>query len=482
MLNHMTGRAFPRGFLWGSASAAYQVEGAWNEDGKGPSVWDEFAKLPGKTFRGSHGDVAVDHYHRFREDVALMADMALGAYRFSVSWPRVLPHGRGAVNESGLRFYDELIDALLAHGIHPIITLYHWDLPLALQREYGGWASRRVVADFDAYARLLFARFGDRVKHWVSLNEQNIFTSQGYLTARHPPGLSDERLFHLANHHAFLASASAIQSCRELIPNGKIGPSFALSPSYPASSTPEDILASDNAEEFLNHWWLDVYCHGMYPIVPFTQLDSLGLLPAVSATDLDLLKSARPDYIGVNYYQSLTYARSPAHGVTEGRYNTSGQRGTTESSGRPGWYRTTANPNLQTTNWDWNIDPVGLRVALRRLTSRYRLPVLVTENGLGEFDQLRDGETVEDEYRINYLKSHLQQCRTAITDGVDLIGFCAWSFTDLLSWLNGYQKRYGLVYVRRTETEDLDLRRIKKKSFEWYRSVIASRGENLDDC
>jgi 6-phospho-beta-glucosidase len=475
----VTQRRFPEDFLWGSSSAAYQVEGGWNADGKGPSVWDEFAKIPGKTFRGSHGDVAVDHYHRFREDMALMAEMGLGAYRFSVSWPRVLPQGRGHTNEKGLRFYDELIDALLAHEIEPIVTLYHWDLPLALQREYGGWECRHIVEDFDVYARLLFTTFGHKVKYWVTLNEQNVFTSHGYLTGRHPPGITDERRFHRANHHAFLANATATRSCHELAPRGRIGPSFALSPSYPASSRPEDILASDNADEFLNHWWLDVYCRGVYPVVPFRYLDSLGLLPEITAADDQLLKSARPDFVGVNYYQSLTYTTNPRDGVTDGNYNTTGQRGSTDSSGRPGRYRTTANPNLETTNWDWNIDPIGLRIALRRLTARYSLPLLVTENGLGEFDELTEDVVVNDEYRIRYLKSHLEQCRIAIDEGVPLLGFCAWSFTDLLSWLNGYQKRYGFVYVRRTETEELDLKRIKKKSFEWYRQAIKSRGENL---
>lgn len=475
----MTRSAFPSDFLWGAASAAYQVEGGWNADGKGPSVWDEFARVPGNTFQGSHGEVAVDHYHRFREDVALMAEMGLRAYRFSVSWPRVLPQGRGTRNEQGLRFYDELIDALLAHDIEPIVTLYHWDLPRSLQEAYGGWESRQIVDDFDAYARVLFERFGPRVKYWVTLNEQNLFTSQGYVTGRHPPGVTDERRFHLANHHAFLASARAIRSCRALAPHAVIGPSFALSPSYPASSRPDDIVASDNADEFLNHWWLDVYCRGLYPMVPFTHLQSLGLLPEVTAADDELLKSARPDFLGVNYYQSLTYTTNPIGGVTEGHYNTTGQRGTTNSSGRPGWYRTTANPNLDTTNWDWNIDPVGLRVALRRLTSRYRLPLLITENGLGEFDQLTDTLEVDDDYRIRYLNSHLEECRIAIEEGVPLIGFCPWSFTDVLSWLNGYQKRYGFVYVRRTETDDLDLKRIKKKSFNWYREVIRSGGANL---
>ncbi len=465
--------------MWGSASAAYQVEGAWNADGKGPSVWDEFAKIPGKTFRGSHGDVAVDHYHRFKEDVALMAEMGLGAYRFSVSWPRVLPNGRGTVNEAGLKFYDELIDELLKHKIEPILTLYHWDLPLALQKEYAGWESPRVIADFDVYARLLFNRFGHKVKYWVSINEQNYFTSNAYLTGRHPPGLKDEKVFYLANHHAFLANATVIRSFRELVPEGKIGPSFALSPSYPASAKPEDVLAADSAEDFLNHWWLDVYANGTYPKLPFRHLQNKGLAPTVTEQELSLLRSAKPDFLGVNYYQSLTFAANPEGGVSDGHFNTSGKKGSTQSTGRPGLYKTVANPFVETTNWDWNIDPAGLRLALRRLNNRYALPVLITENGLGEFDELTGDEKVHDDYRIDYLRSHLVECKHAIEDGVDLLGFCSWSFTDLLSWLNGYQKRYGFVYVRRDETAEMDLKRIKKKSFAWYKEVIRTAGESL---
>jgi 6-phospho-beta-glucosidase len=473
-------KQFPKDFLWGSASAAYQIEGGWNSDGKGPSVWDQFAKGPGHTFKSSHGDVAVDHYSRFREDIALMAEMGLGAYRFSVSWPRVLPLGRGQPNEAGLRFYNELINELLAHKIEPILTLYHWDLPLQLQQDYGGWESRQVIEDFNAYARLLFERFGKKVKYWVSINEQNYFTSNAYLTGRHPPGVKDEKRFYQANHHAFLANAQVIRSFRELVPQGKIGPSFALSPCYPASSDPKDILACDSAEDFLNNWWLDVYTRGTYPIIPKQHLEARGIAPAISAADRNLLKSAKPDFLGVNYYQTLTFTTNPQKGgVVDGHFNTTGEKGTTQSSGRPGWYRTTENPALQTTNWDWNIDPIGLRIALRRLTSRYRLPLLITENGLGEYDVLTSDLEVHDDYRIDYLRSHLNQCKLALDEGINLMGFCSWSFTDLLSWLNGYQKRYGFVYIRRSETDEMDLKRIKKKSFEWYREVIRSQGQSL---
>lgn len=472
--------SFPKKFLWGAASAAYQVEGAWNADNKGPSIWDRFTKLPGKTFNASTGEVAVDHYHRFREDIALMAEMGLKAYRFSVSWPRILPSGRGSLNEAGLCFYDSLIDELLSHKIEPILTIYHWDLPLALQEEYGGWTDQKIIDDFDAYARVLFLRYGKKVKYWISINEQNYFTHNGYITGRHPPGLQDEKLFYLANHHAFLANARVIRSFRELVPHGKIGPSFALSPSFPASSEPGDVLASENAEEFLNHWWLDMYLNGTYPSIPYRYLKRIGVAPEVTGADHDLLKSAKPDFIGVNYYQSLSYTSNLLEGgVSQGQFNTTGVKGTTQSTGRPGWYKTTANPNLQTTHWDWNIDPVGLRIALRRLTHRYRCPILITENGLGEYDELTSTSEIHDDYRIDYLRSHLQQCALALSEGVELLGFCAWSFTDLLSWLNGYQKRYGFVYVRRNETEELDLKRIKKKSFVWYQNVIRSHGDNL---
>lgn len=476
---HQRLRPFPKDFLWGAASAAYQVEGAWNADGKGPSVWDVFSRIPGKTFKGSNGDVAVDHYHRYKEDVALMAEMGLRAYRFSVSWPRVFPRGRGEINAAGLRFYSNLIDALRAHDIEPILTLYHWDVPQALMEEYGAWESRRIIADFDRYCVTLYEELGDRVRYWVSLNEQNYDFHQGFVTSRHPPGIKDRKRFYEASHIAFLANAKAIDSFRRHIPRGKIGPSFAYSPAYPLTSAPGDVLACENAETFTNDWWLDVYGDGKYPEVPLRYLCEHGLAPTIQEGDLELLERGRPDFLGVNYYQSITYEANPLDGVSEGTMNTSGQKGRSEQTGIPGLYRTARNPHVQTTNWDWAIDPVGLRVGLRRLTSRYRLPILITENGLGEFDVVESDDTVNDEYRIAYLRAHLEQCRQAIADGVDLVGYCVWSFTDLLSWLNGYQKRYGLVYVNRDETDQRDLKRVRKRSFHWYRDVIRTNGRSL---
>ncbi|MGF7033136.1 6-phospho-beta-glucosidase [Paenibacillus mucilaginosus] len=476
---HTQVRPFPQDFLWGSASAAYQIEGAWNEDGKGPSVWDVFTKIEGTTYKGSNGDVAMDHYHRYREDIALMAEMGLKAYRFSVSWPRIYPSGHGEVNEAGLQFYDNLIDELLAHGIEPVLTLYHWDVPQALMDEYGAWESRRIIEDFDNYCITLFKRYGDRVKYWVSLNEQNYNTNHGFITAMHPPGVKDRKRFYQANHHAFLANAKVIDSFRHYVPHGKIGPSFAYSPAYPASSKPEDLLAFENAEEFTNYWWLDVYCLGQYPQIPLRYLEEQGLAPVFEEGDLELLRRGRPDFVGVNYYQTITYETNPLDGVAEGRMNTTGQKGSNQSTGMPGLFKTAANPNLETSNWDWAIDPIGLRIGMRRITSRYGLPVFITENGLGEFDKLEADDTVHDDYRIAYLRSHLLQCQQAMSDGVELIGYCSWSFTDVLSWLNGYQKRYGFVYIDRDETDARSLRRIKKLSFHWYREVIRTGGEHL---
>ncbi|SFC71395.1 6-phospho-beta-glucosidase [Bacillus sp. OV322] len=470
---------FPDNFLWGSATAAYQVEGAWDQDGKGPSVWDTYTKLPGTTFKGTNGDVAVDHYNRFREDVALMAEMGLKAYRFSIAWSRIFPKGNGETNEQGLLFYDQLIEELLRYKIEPIITVYHWDVPQGLMDEYGAWESRQIIEDFNDYCITLYKRYGSRVKYWVTLNEQNVFIGLGYKSGIHPPGVKDLKRMYNANHIANLANAKAIQSFRRYVPGGKIGPSFAYGPNYPFSCRPDDVMAFENAEDLNNHWWLDIYCWGKYPKASWKYLEENDLAPDIHAGDWELLEFGRPDFIGINYYRTGTVEMNPADGVGQGDMNTTGQKGTTPESGVPGLYKSIRNPHLEATNWDWEIDPEGLRIGLRRLTSRYGLPILITENGLGEFDTLEDHDIINDDYRIDYLKSHVEACQNAINDGVMLLGYCTWSFTDILSWLNGYQKRYGFVYINRDEHSEKDLRRIKKKSFYWYKEVIKSNGNHL---
>ncbi|MNO74972.1 Aryl-phospho-beta-D-glucosidase BglC [compost metagenome] len=284
-----------------------------------------------------------------------------------------------------------------------------------------------------------------------------------------------------ANHIASLANAKAIQSFRKYVPNGKIGPSFAFSPIYAFSSKPEDVLALENVEEISNYWWLDVYCWGEYPKIAWKYLSKLGLAPTIEDGDIELLKAGKPDFMGVNYYRSGTVEMNPLEGGVEeavAKMNTTGKKGTTAESGVPGVFKSKNNPYLEATNWDWEIDPQGLRIGMRRLTNRYKLPILITENGLGEFDTL-ENDNVNDDYRIEYIKKHIEACQEAITDGVELIGYCTWSFTDLLSWLNGYQKRYGFVYVDRDENDEKDLRRIKKKSFHWYKNVIKTNGQQL---
>lgn len=472
---------FPKKFLWGAASAAYQVEGAWNEDGKGPSNWDEYVRIPGTTFKGTNGDVAVDHYHRYKEDVALMSEMGLKAYRFSIAWTRIYPNGYGEVNEAGLRFYDDLINELIKNKVEPIVTLYHWDLPQALQEEYNGWESRKIIKDFNNYCVTLFKRYGDRVKYWVSLNEQNIFMMHGYQNGAHPPKVKDWKRMYQANHIASLANAKVIQSFRQFVPNGKIGPSFAYSPAYALSSKPEDVLANENAEELNNHWWMDVYAWGEYPKAVWNYLERQGFAPIIEEGDLELLKAGKPDFMGLNYYKTNTYEQNPLDGVGAGAMNTTGKKGSTPDMGIPGIFKTSKNPNLETTDWDWEIDPVGLRIALRRITNRYRLPILISENGLGAFDTLEENDVVNDEYRILFIRRHLQACQEAITDGVELLGYCVWSYTDLLSWLNGYQKRYGFVYINRDEDDEKDLRRIKKQSYFWYKKVIETNGKELSN-
>lgn len=480
---------FPEDFLWGAASAAYQVEGAFDADGKGPSIWDSFSKIPGKTFMKTTGDVAVDHYHRFKEDVALMAEMGLKAYRFSVAWSRVVPGGGGPVNPAGLQFYVDLVDELLKNGVEPVLTLYHWDLPQALQDKYGGWESREIIPAFKEYCRILFEALGDKVKHWVTFNEQNVFTAMGYRWESHPPNVSDLKRMYQANHVINLANAEAINLFHEMLPLGKIGPSFGYGPTYALNARPENILAAVNSHEFNNRWWMDVYCKGSYPKFMYKQLSRLGIAPEVTAQDHILLRSAKPDFLGINYYHGGTVRENRIENTSETAVEKREFSATDPYLMQPKdeqaqspeipMFETVANPYLETTDWGWEIDPVGFRVALREVYAEYDLPIFVTENGLGAIDILEEDGTIQDDGRIEYLENHLLEVRKAITDGVEMIGYCAWSFTDLLSWLNGYKKRYGFVYINREEASEKDLARIKKKSFYWYQALIANNGADL---
>ena len=479
----MSNYKIPESFLWGSASAAYQVEGAYLEDGKGLTNWDNFVRIEGKTFKETTGDVAVDHYHRFKEDVKLMAEMGLKTYRFSIAWARIIPDGNGEVNEKGLKFYEELIDECLKYNIQPMVTIFHWDLPQALVEQYGGFESRRIVDDFVKYATILFERFGSKVKYWITLNEQNIFTTLGWLTAMHPPGKFDDvKTFYQVNHHAFMAHAKTVLEFKKIVPNGKIGASFAYSPSYSLNCDPMNAMSKIDFDDMKNFWWMDMYAYGRYPKSTFVYLKNRDMEPKFEVGDEEILKEAasKVDFMGVNYYQTSVCEYNPINGVTPyGTFNTTGVKGTGQITGQPGLFKNPPNPYLKTTDWDWTIDPMGLRYALREITSRYNLPIVISENGLGAFDKKEEDNSIHDPYRIDFLKAHIEEMKVAMEGGCEVIAYCTWSFTDLLSWLNGYQKRYGFVYVDREEEEGSSMNRYKKDSYYWYKKVIETNGEEL---
>lgn len=479
---------FPNNFLWGAASAAYQIEGASQEDGKGASIWDTFTKIPGKTKNHTDGTVAVDHYHRFSEDIQLMAKMKLKAYRFSIAWSRIIPDGDGEINQAGLDFYGKLIDELLEQKIEPIVTLYHWDLPQALQDKYNGWESRQVIAAFKKYARTVFEAFGDRVTYWVTFNEQNVFTAMGYRWASHPPNISNIKRMYQANHIVNLANAEVITLFHELVPNGLIGPSFGYGEVVPETCHPKDVLAAMDANLLNNEWWLQVYCRGSYPKRIVDVLTQLGVMFDLTDDDQQILENpaAHPDYLGLNYYHGGTVRRpNQKRAQIDKNFETTdpylmaadNQKETPESL----LFQSVTNPYLEKTEWGWEIDPVGLQVALRRVYDKYQLPIFITENGLGALDHVTETGEIDDSYRIHFFINHLREVAAAIQTGVPVIGYCAWSFTDLLSWLNGYEKRYGFVYIDRTDTDKKNLKRLPKKSFYWYKKLIETNGELLQE-
>lgn len=475
---------FPEHFLWGAASAAYQIEGAYQEAGKGPSIWDEFSHIPGKTKHQTNGQVAVDFYHHYQEDIKLMSEMGLKAYRFSISWSRILPNGEGKVNQAGLDFYEKVIDELLKYHIEPLITLYHWDLPQNLQTKYQGWEGRQTIKAFLEYCQILFKKFGTKVKYWITFNEQNVFTALGYRWASHPPNVSNLKRMYTANHIVNLANAEAIDLFHELVPDGKIGPSFGYGEVYPLTSSPADVMAAVEANQFNNDWWLDVYCRGTYPEKIMRVLKNLDIAPEVTVEDSLILKSAQPDFLGINYYHGGTVKAPEQQPTTQTKQFSKIDpylMAADHDSNNPesSLFESVENPYLEKTAWGWEVDPIGFRVALRQVYEKYQLPIIITENGLGAIDKL-EASQVDDQYRIDYLNDHLIEVGKAIADGVPVLGFCAWSFTDLLSWLNGYDKRYGFVYIDRDDYSQKELKRIKKKSFTWYQHVIDSNGEKLE--
>ncbi|MFB5581798.1 glycoside hydrolase family 1 protein [Bacillus albus] len=459
----MLNTTFKKDFLWGASTSAYQVEGAYNEDGKGLSVQD-IKVIPEGT---SDFKVCSDHYHHFKEDVKLFSELGLKVYRFSIAWTRILPNGTGEVNEKGIAFYSDLIDELLKHDIEPLVTMYHFDLPYELEKK-GGWSNRSTIDAFVTYCEILFERFGDRVKNWLTINEQNMMILHG--GAIGTSVLSQKELYQ-QNHHMLLAEAKVTNLCQKMIQDAKIGPAPNISYVYPKTCNPNDIIAAQNCNAIRNWLYLDMAVHGRYNNIAWNFMKSKNIEPEILEGDMEILSSSKPDYIAFNYYSSITVSEYDENLVTA-------EAGDQQIEvGEEGFFMGDDNEFLELTDFGWEIDPIGFRATLREVNDRYHLPIIVTENGIGAYDKVDEDGSVQDHYRIDYLKKHIEQMELAIADGVDVIGYCPWAAIDLISTHQGFRKRYGFIYINRDEADLKDLKRIKKQSFYWYKEVITSNGK-----
>jgi beta-glucosidase len=448
--------AFPKGFIWGAATAAYQIEGAAAEDGRGPSVWDVFSKQPGAVWRGNTGDVACDHYHRYREDIGLMKGIGLQAYRMSMSWSRVIPEGTGRINEKGFDFYQRVVDELLKTGIQPWITLYHWDLPQALQ-EKGGWLSGDSPKWFEEYTRAVMGKLSDRVSHWITFNEPQVFIELGYRKGEHAPGLrlSNKEVL-LAAHHVLLAHGRAVSAIRETAKTKpSIGWVLAHGPGCPASEAAVDIEAARRMTLSTENnlwgaaWWTDPIVFGRYPEQGLKVFG--GDVPSYTSEEMKVIQQPI-DFLGLNIYQGYQ-VRAKADGTPE---KTSPPQGPAQTSFR------------------WSVTPESLRWGPRFLYENYKLPIVITENGMSNCDWVQLDGRVNDPQRIDFLDRYLGAYRQAIADGVDARGYFLWSLLDNYEWAEGYRERFGIIHVD-YQTQ----KRTPKESSKWYHEVIASHGRKV---
>ena len=435
---------FPKNFVWGAATASYQIEGAWDEDGKGENIWDRFSHTPGNVQDGDTGDVACDHYHRWREDIGLMKELGLKAYRFSIAWPRIFPNGRGEVNQAGIDFYSQLVDALLKAEIEPCVTLYHWDLPQAIQDE-GGWPARMSVDAFLEYADVVSRALGDRVKNWITFNEPFVSAFVGYEEGRHAPGVKDLHAAIAASHHLLLSHGLAVPIIRKNSPDASVGITLNLTPQEPASPSAADREAAVWRDGYINRWFLDPLIGRGYPQ---DMVNAFGSgMEFVQNGDLETI-AVPIDFLGVNYY---------ARGI-----NRSTKISEEENAPRIVF------PNEEHTEMGWEVYPEGIYKTLGRLYFDYAFPAIyITENGAAFVDEVNaDGRQVDDPARLSYIRRHLQQVHRAIEIGVPVKGYFAWSLLDNFEWAFGYSKRFGLIYVD-YETQQ----RIPKSSAKWYGQV-----------
>lgn len=451
----MTQVSFPTDFIWGTATASYQIEGAWNEDGKGESIWDRFTHTPGKIANGDTGDVACDHYHRWPDDIALMKSLNLAAYRLSIAWPRILPQGRGQVNQAGLDFYSRLIDGLLEAGITPFVTLYHWDLPQTLQ-EQGGWPSRATAEAFVEYTDIVTRHLGDRVDHWITHNEPWVMSLMGHQMGVHAPGRHDWAAALTAAHHVLLSHGWAVPVIRQNSPNAKVGITLNLAPVETSTGSAASYQAARFFDGYMNRWFLDPLYGRHYPADMAAAYTQRGFLPNglnfVQTGDLDKI-AVQTDFLGINYYMRTLV-------------------GEPDDSGDPFSAITPGAPQAERTDFNWEIYPEGLYNILNRVHFDYQPPkIYVTENGASFDTGLDDNGQVNDTRRLNYLKDHFTAAHRAIQNGVPLSGYFVWSFMDNFEWAEGFQQRFGLVWV-----DFKTQQRIPKQSAYWYKEVITNNG------
>jgi len=456
---------FSEDFVWGAATSSYQIEGAWNEGGKGLNIWDEFSHTPGKIKNNETGDVACDHFHKFKEDVLLMKQLGLKAYRFSISWARIIPKGNGNINEQGIKFYSDLIDSLLEAGIAPWVTLYHWDLPLTLQLEKDGWLNKDLALDFKNYASVCFEHFGNRVKNWITFNEPWVTAILGYANGVMAPGRKSKSEPYIVAHNQLVAHAMAVEEYRKNFQpsqKGKIGISNNCDWREPNSQNIEDLEAAERALEFFLGWFADPVYFGDYPEVMKTRLGDR--LPKFTEVEKKLLKGSS-DFFGLNHYTTMYAANfNPETSAPQDVYGNGGisEDQDVELFVDKKWGRT---------SMGWAIVPWGCRKLLEWIDQRYNHPpIYITENGMSENEELINGK-VDDPERILFYQEYLKECKIAIEHGVDLKGYFAWSLFDNFEWALGYEKRFGLIYI---DFETLN--RIPKESAFWYKKVIENNG------
>lgn len=449
---------FPKQFVWGSATSSYQIEGAVHEDGRSESIWDRFSHTPGKIVDGSNGDVACDHYHRWREDIALMKELGLQSYRFSIAWPRILPNGRGQVNQAGLDFYSRLVDTLLENNITPFATLYHWDLPQVLE-DQGGWPVRATGEAFVEYADVVTRHLGDRVKHWITHNEPWCASLLDYQIGKHAPGRTEWPAGLAASHHLLLSHGWAVPVIRRNSPGAEVGITLNLTPAVPASPSEADFQAYRHFDGYFNRWFLDPLYGRHYPADMVADYQAAGYLPPEGlpwVQDGDLCAIATlTDFLGVNYYN-----RAVLRAEEKGNLPITVHKA----------------PQSEWTDMDWEVYPEGLYDILVRLHFDYQpRKIFITENGASYSDGPDAEGRIPDQRRLKYLRDHFAAAHRAIGTGVPLAGYFVWSLMDNFEWDQGYKQRFGIVWVD-YETQQ----RIPKDSALWYKQVIADNGVTLD--